>query len=220
MLFSRRIVQSAATRTVASQCVASSIGPSTATAATASPLCVAASASTFAQTRLASSRPPRREQNAPMPVKDRYPPAAYDPADPRRRLCVLVDGHLVSCRSFKERRAEIEKHGNILLTRVLAHELLPEWQPEVADRRAEWFRVEKFIPVHMQIAADAGHVARFRADNSIEGIVFLVADAETPHFEHYLDRPELRDLNLYCFSDEKGLTKMRNTDGRAGNGAN
>jgi hypothetical protein len=169
--------------------------------------------------RFAASAPGGPRGAAALPIKDRYPPAAYDPADMRRRIVVLVDGELVSKRSYDQMLPRIASYGSVILTRVFAHTLKPDWQPDVIARKVEWFRVEKFIPVHMQLAADASHVGRFRADNATQGIAMLVNDAETAQYESYFTRPHLDGVNLYCFGDSKGLTKFVNVDGRTADGS-
>lgn len=154
-----------------------------------------------------------------MPIKDRYPPAAFDPADSRRRLMILVDGSMVSNRSYNEMLPRIVALGQPMLTRVFSHDLKPDWQPDVIGRRVEWFRVEKFIPIHMQIAADAAHVNRWRRENHTEAFCFMVADAEVEQYAAYFDRPDLDGVNLYCFGEHDGLRKKLEVDGRMGDGS-
>ena len=93
-----------------------------------------------------------------MPVKDRYPPAAYDPADPRRRVCVLVDGQLVSRRSYLEQRAAIEANGAIVLTRVLAHELGNN------KRALKWVRAPLLMDPHVPPTLWGARKAVFNLD--------------------------------------------------------
>jgi hypothetical protein len=188
-------------------CYLSSLAPRSSSGLTAPPSSsLTAPPSTWTPVRFSATR--KVDTGAALPIKDRYPPAAYDPADSRRRLALLIDGEMVSVRSYEAMLPKLNEHGVTLLTRVFAHKLKPDWSQAVLSRRVEWFRVEKFIPVHMQIAADAGHIARFRADNQMQGVCLLVADAETGQYGAYLDRPELQDVSRFCFGEHGGLTRQ------------
>ena len=168
------------------------------------------------QFRFASVGTGRSRDQTSVPVKDRYPPAKYDPSDTNLRLVVLVDGNLVSWRSVDGLKDAFAKIGRPMLIRMFSHELKKEWHPAIVAKEVEWFRVEKFIPIHMQIVADAGHVVRYRNDNSTQGLCFVVADVETPQYVEYFSRPELRGVGLYCFGESKGLVKAVEPDSNRG----
>lgn len=149
------------------------------------------------------------------------------------RLAILVDANKVSAASFATLlekgfpRMDAIARGTTLLVRVFDFELKPDWQQliltkssplnptatnpttaaagDVIDRWAtyEWFRVERFIPVTMQMEADARHIAYNHKDNLLEGIVYVCTHAECPLFEVYLDRPKrMQDLPQWLISDE------------------
>jgi hypothetical protein len=52
----------------------------------------------------------------------------------------------------------------------------------------EMFRVDGFVPVHIQVAADAAHILENRALNLASGVVFVVAEAEAEAYGVWLDR--------------------------------
>eukprot|EP00796_Vickermania_ingenoplastis_P001436 gene1436-832_t len=82
----------------------------------------------------------------------------------------------------------IEKLGAPVLFRLFAHDLPPAWAPFSqpwmnrifasaeggAQRYFQFFQVEPFIPVPMQMEADAEHLFRFHQHNAVEGVCFLV----------------------------------------------
>ncbi len=47
----------------------------------------------------------------------------------------------------------------------------------------QYFRVDSFIPINMQIAADAAHLVEFRNENLISGIVFVVCAEEVEAYQ-------------------------------------
>mmetsp|Transcript_72696 Transcript_72696/g.84431 ORF Transcript_72696/g.84431 Transcript_72696/m.84431 type:complete len:292 (+) Transcript_72696:32-907(+) len=189
--------------------------------------------------------------NEQLPIKDRSPPKAYDPQNPKRRLAVLVDASKVNadvfCRSIEPLLPEI---GVPVLIRIFDYELQPLWKPvtaghlssatqEAATQRGgssqnqvvtrgasssnsptiEWFRVERFIPISMQIAADAQHIFDFKEFNRVEGVCFVCSELDRPYYEStLLQRLKGKGFNQYL-CDEMGLAVEITEDGRSRDGA-
>lgn len=158
---------------------------------------------------------------AATPSKDRFPPPGYDPTDTRRRLAVLVDAGKIGPGVFKGTLLPaIEKHGRPILTRLFAHTLTPEWETEQAGgaQQAELFQVEKFIPVPMQMAADAEHIVRLSSKNKVQGVVFVCHEVEREWFEANAGgKLKGKGFNQYYF-DELGFGSKVVEDGRSENG--
>jgi hypothetical protein len=179
-----------------------------------------------------------REQE---PVKDRFPPKALDPANPKRKLAVLVDAQNVDahmfCKTVEPAMAEV---GVPVLIRVFDYELSREWNTLIAQssgrakpnvdsselpRRVttsgpemEWFRVERFIPLSMQMAADANHIFEYKHFNQVDAVCFVCTELDRPHFEAILERLRGRNFNQYIL-DELGLVVEVNCDGRSRDGS-
>lgn len=110
----------------------------------------------------------------------------------------------------------------------------------------EYFRVERFIPIPMQMEADAQHIHDFRAQNKVEGVCYVCTETDRAVYERVMTQQqqqqqptgaELSSLpeslqnqlraasmdsssvffNQYLF-DELGLVKEINVDGRLGDG--
>lgn len=47
----------------------------------------------------------------------------------------------------------------------------------------QYFRVDSFIPINMQLEADAAHIVEFRNENLTTGVVFVVEPKEVPNYE-------------------------------------
>lgn len=170
------------------------------------------------------------------PGKDRFPPKAYDPGNPCRKLAVLVDAKKVDadvfCRAVEPVISEV---GVPVLIRVFDYDLSPKWQSIVAGGLAdsdaastvkrivsgpsiEWFRVERFIPISMQMGADANHIFEYRSFNRVEAVCYVCTELERVHFETLVNRLKGKGFNQYVF-DELGLGLEINDDGRSKNGA-
>ncbi len=149
------------------------------------------------------------------PLKDRIPPPLYN-ADskeqPSPRIAVLIDGSKVTPESFKRvAEAKLKTLGSPLIFRVFDVELKPNWQRVIVERGTkegfEWFRVEKFVPVTLQMAADARHICNYREDNTIEAIAYVCTHVEGLLFEKYLSR--VTGVTQFLFTDEEGLIDTR-----------
>jgi hypothetical protein len=81
----------------------------------------------------------------------------------------------------------------------------------------EFFRVEKFIPISMQIGADANHLAEFKSLNMTQGIVYVCTKLERPMYEQYFERLRGTQMNQYSF-DEGGFGSSVEEDGRSQSG--
>lgn len=232
------------------------------------------------------------------PTKDRMPPSHYNPADPRRRLAVLIDGSRVDAATYASSiEPAIYQFGVPIIVRVFDTELRDGWLELVepataaysgagantaassdsphanletkrtlgkpfraaeadelkrleerhtaksttpssspnASRRAsssstnpmatavlpaiEWFRMDRFIPVNVQMAADAQHIFDFRLGNKVEGVVFVCTESErAARFEKYFARLQGQGFSQLSF-DEKGVATSYIEDGREGDGS-
>ena len=130
-----------------------------------------------------------RPQSEPMPTKDRFPPRGYSAMDPRIRLAVLIDGSKVSPEEYKSSLAVLldgpqSKKYVILLHRVFLYEITSGWRNPFSEYgfTPEPFRVESFIPIPMQMGADAHHIMEYRDDNKYTGIAYVCASEEKSHF--------------------------------------
>lgn len=173
------------------------------------------------------------------PTKDRFPPATYDPRNPKRRLAVLVDASKISADTFlADIEPAIHSCGVPVIVRVFDTDLRPDWvpvvegsmsaaavregivaigngglpqrtsayssTPDVPPPSIEWFRVDRFIPVSMQMSADANHIFEYRSQNKVEGVCYVCTSVERQRFEVYFDRLQGRGYSQFAF-DEGGL---------------
>lgn len=76
--------------------------------------------------------------------------------------------------------------------------------PDVPPPTIEWFRVDRFIPVSMQMSADANHIYEYRTQNKVEGVAYVCTSVERQRFEVYFDRLVGRSFAQFAF-DEEGL---------------
>ncbi|CAD2222680.1 hypothetical protein, conserved [Angomonas deanei] len=85
----------------------------------------------------------------------------------------------------------------------------------------EFFRVERFIPISMQMEADGKHIYDFRPQNKIEGIAFVASEVDSAMFENIMETNHKNNkddyFNLYLL-DEVGVVKEVNHDQRKGDG--
>lgn len=186
------------------------------------------------------ARRPRRHlpSNDQVPTKDRSPPMAYDPLNPKRKLAVLVDAQKVDADVFcRNIEPALHQVGVPILIRLFDHELSPRWASITAGGLAdakdgtseavqrpsvgpsiEWFRVERFIPVSMQIMADANHIYDYRSYNCVDAACYVCTELERPHYEALFSRLKGNGFNQYLF-DELGLAVELNEDKRSRDGA-
>nr|CCC89735.1 conserved hypothetical protein [Trypanosoma congolense IL3000] len=87
------------------------------------------------------------------------------------------------------------------------------WCPPV-----EFFRVERFIPVPMQMEADANHIFDFRQQNKIEAVCFICNEVDRGVFEGFLSNIAGHGFNQYVL-DELGMAKEVLEDGRSADGS-
>jgi hypothetical protein len=173
--------------------------------------------------------------NSDAPVKDRYPPTMLNHSDPRRKLALLVDAQKVDadvfCKTIEPATLEI---GVPVLVRVFDYEISREWgnlirhssgdSSSSPSMRAagsppvEWFRVERFIPIGMQMLADADHICDHKFFNRIEGVCFICTELDRVYFERMLERLRGRGFNQYIL-DELGLVVEDLCDGRSKDGS-
>jgi hypothetical protein len=170
-----------------------------------------------------------RGPNDQNPTKDRFPPRLYNPQDPRRRLAVLIDANKIPPSVFRKTiEPALADIGIPILFRAFDHELLPAWQAAISGTAEqsptdkgcviEWFRVERFIPISLQMAADANHIFEYREFNKIEGVCYVTSELDKTHVENHLVRLKGQKFNQYIF-DELGLALELNEDGRSKDGS-
>ncbi|EKF32873.1 hypothetical protein MOQ_003267, partial [Trypanosoma cruzi marinkellei] len=82
----------------------------------------------------------------------------------------------------------------------------------------EFFRVERFIPVSMQMEADANHIFDFRRQNKIEAVCFVCTEVDRGVFEGFLPNIAGNGFNQYVL-DELGMAKEVLEDGRSADGS-
>ncbi|EAN89073.1 hypothetical protein C3747_13g460 [Trypanosoma cruzi] len=82
----------------------------------------------------------------------------------------------------------------------------------------EFFRVERFIPVSMQMEADANHIFDFRLQNKIEAVCFVCTEVDRGVFEGFLPNIAGNGFNQYIL-DELGMAKEVLEDGRSADGS-
>ena len=139
-----------------------------------------------------------RSRNAePMPTKDRFPPKGYNKLDTRTRLAVLIDASKITPNMYENEllpvlteNATLKKDCLMLLQRLFAHTISVDWKKAFGPyaQVPEPFTVEAFIPVTMQMTADAYHITEFRSDNKYGGIVFVCGSEDRVAFEMLTER--------------------------------
>ncbi|RNF27000.1 uncharacterized protein Tco025E_00756 [Trypanosoma conorhini] len=82
----------------------------------------------------------------------------------------------------------------------------------------EFFRVERFIPVSMQMEADANHIFDFRRQNKIEAVCFVCSEVDRGVFEGFLPNIAGNGFNQYVL-DELGMAREVLEDGRSADGS-
>ncbi|KEG14593.1 hypothetical protein DQ04_00391150 [Trypanosoma grayi] len=105
----------------------------------------------------------------------------------------------------------LEKDHNATGNEVEAAEVTSGCPP------AEFFRVERFIPVSMQMEADANHIFDFRRQNKIEAVCFVCSEVDRGVFEGFLANIAGNGFNQYVL-DELGMAKEVEEDGRSADG--
>lgn len=110
--------------------------------------------------------------------------------------------------------------------------------PSPSQVQVEFFRVERFIPIPMQMEADAMHIYDFRHANQIEGVCYVCHEVDRAVYEALMEQqggdvnamprstggsPSRSPATTTFFNqyllDELGMVKESNTDQRAGDGA-
>lgn len=93
----------------------------------------------------------------------------------------------------------------------------------------EFFRVERFIPIAMQIEADAQHIYNYRNFNKIEGVCYVCHEVDRSIYERLMEKnvnpnnsnktnSNQNFFNQFLF-DELGLAREMANDGRHGDGS-
>ena len=146
-----------------------------------------------------SSRPKPR---APIVMKDRTPHPGTVVNDGKRKLAVLVDASKVNGDIYPYVDDIVKNKGAICLRRYFDYDPKPNWKALETSYGFEWFRVDGFIPVHMQLAADAAHIIEYRRDNLISGICMVVTTTEAENYAKFYDRLKGNGVSLYVFHEK------------------
>ena len=201
----------------------------------------------------------------PEPQKDRFPYKNVDEADKRRRLAILINLGESGTTYNAEDSLTIDQYqscvnklsviGYPVLMRFFAHDskfqlnamLSDEWRNYLQSQPSfELFRVEPFIPIPLQIEADASHIAMNRHKNLAEAIVYIsptiysastdLSSPEVPenvervnrdakHYTPYIYETFFKHLagngvNQYAiFPKNTAIEYFLNEDGRVGDGS-
>lgn len=133
----------------------------------------------------------------------------YSPLDERKRIVVLIDAEHISVHGFfgivqpaLQREFSSATH-NVLLHRIFGHSFKRDWQQVLVNREDSFDHVlvERFISLHMQMAADAAHIAQRRLQNKAQGVVLCCADPLAP-----LLQDQLRKREIFSFVDKCVIT--------------
>jgi hypothetical protein len=137
-------------------------------------------------------------------MKDCTPfPAAAAVAAGTTRLAVLVDAEKVSPSAFMLAEQHIAAVGAPVLLRYFSVDASREWAAMEQTKKFEHFRVDSFIPVNMQLAADAAHIIDHHKANHADAVAFVVCKAEAAAYEVLLDNFKDSGVALFVFDEEK-----------------
>jgi len=140
----------------------------------------------------------------PIAMKDRSPHPGTVLHDGRRKLAVLVDAAKVSGDVYPFVDDAIKGKGTVCLRRYFDYEQKSSWKALETSLGFEWFRVDGFIPLHMQLSADAAHIIEYRRDNLITAVCMVVTGEEAENYAKFFDRLKGHGVSLYVFH-EKGM---------------
>ncbi|KNH07388.1 hypothetical protein XU18_1920 [Perkinsela sp. CCAP 1560/4] len=136
--------------------------------------------------------------------KDRVPFPGTSINDGRQKLAVLVDGRNVLPEIYPLVDKAIEGKGLICLRRYFDYSTSAKWKGLQSTYGFEWFRVDNFVPLHMQIMADALHIAQYKNLNMIDGVILVVTRSQGDAFSEYHKRLAWHNIKFYVFT-EAGL---------------
>ena len=158
----------------------------------------------------------RARTSEPMPTKDRFPPPGYDKSDSRIRLAALIDASKISPELYEKEllpvlstRKAIMKDYVVLLHRIFGHEISSEWKRKFGPENLipEPFIVESFIPVNMQMAADAYHISEYRSDNRYGGVLYFCGTEDRVSFELLTQRMSGHGMHQLILDTACALSK-------------
>eukprot|EP00760_Papus_ankaliazontas_P028392 PhM_4_TR3675/c0_g3_i1/m.20154 len=163
--------------------------------------------------------PPRVRSSEPLPTKDRFPPVGFNASDHRTRTAVLIDASAVTPEQYALLVPKIQNNDSrtLLLQRVFSTDPMPplwadaikaQQQPTAAAGLVgvgmfERFKVESFMPVHIQMMADARHIAELRRDNRMQGIAVVCGTAEHKQYAAVAERLKGTKI-MYVVVDPSG----------------
>eukprot|EP00760_Papus_ankaliazontas_P008341 PhM_4_TR13735/c0_g1_i1/m.25159 len=148
--------------------------------------------------------PPR--PRTPIVMKDRSPHPGTTVNNGKMKAAVLVDASKVNGNLYPGIESTLLRPnvGDLCLRRYFDYEAKPHYRALETSHGFEWFRVDGFIPVHMQLAADAAHIIEYRKDNLITAIVMVVTESEADAYVKYFDRMKGNGVSLFV-AHEKGM---------------
>ena len=159
----------------------------------------------FSRTYSETASTPQKKtfERTPITMKDRIPFPGTMTHDGRLKLAILVDAISVSPESYPYIDELVKKKGTICLRRYFDYECRPFWKALENSFSFEWFRVDGFIPIHMQIAADTAHLIEYKKENLISGIVMVVTMDEAEAYSKYYERFKGSGVSLFICHEKE-----------------
>ena len=136
--------------------------------------------------------------------KDRFPYPGTGITDGREKLAVLVDASNVSHDLYPAIETIVDRSGAVCLRRYFEHKPSYGWKNLEGTHGFEKFRVDSFVPIHIQMIADATHIAEYRELNMLTGVALVVNSSQGDAFAEYHKRLAWHDVKFFIFT-ENGL---------------
>jgi hypothetical protein len=99
-------------------------------------------------------------------------------------MAVLIDATKYHPTEYIRLEPQLRKLGDPVLRRYFVYERSSDWkafaQMEQPERRPQLFQVDNFMPINIQIAADAVHIAECCDRNQLKGLCFVVGESDVP----------------------------------------
>ena len=96
---------------------------------------------------------------------------------------------------------------HVCLRRYFTRRMDREWKALEATKGFEWFRVDSFMPVNVQLAADARHLVDYRKDNWLNAVCFVVSCEEVAPYTVLLENFRGMGVDMYV-GDRSGLKSV------------
>ena len=138
-----------------------------------------------------------KPSKTPVTMKDRIPLPGTQVHDGKRKLAILADAVKVSSESYPFIDEIVKTKGTVCLRRYFDYESRPPWKVLEDTFGFEWFRVDGFIPIHMQIISDAAHLIEYHKENLITAVVMVVTQREAEAYSRYFERLKGNGVSVY-----------------------